>query len=404
MRVDRRGNASSSGSAYDAVIDAVYDLALSPNGDCNWCRLLGHLCREMDASAGEFLLHDRSLKSALSRHSFSRSGNLARHSENSSTIASWSNNSAISDEGQAFLCGATNQDAATALRGPAPQQRSVSFQHLWGVVTLNRKHAYLISLLRPPGAASFGTDDKAFLARLLPHLKRSRLMGDRLRRDEQMRESLTDLIDRLPVAFLLVRPDASIEFTNRQAQTMLQDGNGISTSPDGRISTQFAHDTEELRHLIHQTAMQSIHGDGSVNGNGNGHRNGNSNGHPNGHGAHLMISRRSGRLPLVCALHAANELNDMSPMRAERSVALLIKDPDLDAPVDLADFAAVYQLTKAETRLTQLLVDGHGLFEAAEKLGVTKNTARTHMRNIYSKIGSNRQTDLIRLHGQLRIF
>ena len=32
MRVDRRGNASSSGVAYDALIDAVYDLALSSDG------------------------------------------------------------------------------------------------------------------------------------------------------------------------------------------------------------------------------------------------------------------------------------------------------------------------------------------------------------------------------------
>jgi DNA-binding CsgD family transcriptional regulator len=51
-----------------------------------------------------------------------------------------------------------------------------------------------------------------------------------------------------------------------------------------------------------------------------------------------------------------------------------------------------------------LLTGGQGLFEAAEKLGITKNTARTHMRNIYSKVGTHRQADLIRLFGQFSMF
>ncbi|MDA7949234.1 MAG: helix-turn-helix transcriptional regulator [Hyphomicrobiaceae bacterium] len=394
MRVEQRGNANSSGAAYDTLIDAVYDLALSPDSECNWCRLLGHLCREMNASIGEFLLHDRLQKHALSRHSFSRPDNLSRHGEQSPAGAAWRNSSAVGGEGEVFLSGGTD-------RQTLHQRRNLtSFQHLWGVVTLDRNHAYLISLLRAPGTAPFGIDDKAFLERLLPHLKRSRLVRDRLRRDERMRESMADLIDRLPVAFLLVRADGAIEFANRQAQTMLHDGNGISTSADGRITTQFPRDTEELRQLIRRTAQLPVNGNGNGRGNGNGH----DGGHLNGHDAHLMIARHSGRLPLVCALHPANDLNTTTATAAERSVALLIKDPDIDAPVDLSDFAAVYQLTKAETRLTRLLVDGYGLFEAAEKLGVTKNTARTHMRNIYSKIGSNRQADLIRLHGQLRFF
>ncbi len=393
MRSDRRGTGTKSESTSDALIDAVYELALSSGRDCNWCQVLAHLCREMDASAGEFLLHDRSLKRALSRHSFNLPRNLSDHGGSGQAIAAaWSNNSAIGYEGQAFLCGGQPHEEGAAPHAERPHLSQSSFQHLWGIVTLGQNYAYLISLFRPSGAPPFGSEDRALLTRLLPHLKRSRIMRDRLHRDEQMRESLTGLIDRLPVAFMLVRPDARIEFSNRLAQSMLQSSNGISTSADGRISTQVPRDTEDLRRLIHETAMQS---DKS-----NGHGNGSS----NGHGAHLMISRRSGRLPLVCVLHAASHLKQMSPTRPERGVALLIKDPDVDAPVDLADFAAVYQLTKAETRLTQLLVDGHGLFEAAEKLGVTKNTARTHMRNIYSKIGSNRQTDLIRLHGQLRIF
>ena len=44
-----------------------------------------------------------------------------------------------------------------------------------------------------------------------------------------------------------------------------------------------------------------------------------------------------------------------------------------------------------------MLADGLSLDEASEALGMSRNTARTHLRSIFSKTGVSRQTLLVRL-------
>ncbi len=83
---------------------------------------------------------------------------------------------------------------------------------------------------------------------------------------------------------------------------------------------------------------------------------------------------------------------------------MLIKDPQVGRFDGLPDFVSAYKLTNAEAALIRLLTAGQGLFESAGELGITKNTARTHMRNIYSKVGIHRQVDLIRIFAQFSMF
>ncbi len=58
---------------------------------------------------------------------------------------------------------------------------------------------------------------------------------------------------------------------------------------------------------------------------------------------------------------------------------------------------ARFRLTRAEARLAKALWNGSTLEEAAEVFGVTKNTVRTQLRQIFVKTGAQRQSQLIRL-------
>jgi DNA-binding CsgD family transcriptional regulator len=82
----------------------------------------------------------------------------------------------------------------------------------------------------------------------------------------------------------------------------------------------------------------------------------------------------------------------------ERLAAVVIKDPhvQLRTAGSGRELAGLYGLTRAEERLLHLILDGLGLFEAAERLGVSRNTARTHMKRIYAKTGTRRQAELMR--------
>ncbi|MNJ68757.1 Bacterial regulatory protein, luxR family [compost metagenome] len=59
--------------------------------------------------------------------------------------------------------------------------------------------------------------------------------------------------------------------------------------------------------------------------------------------------------------------------------------------------AQLYNLTPAETGLAMELANGLSLEEASEVLNIRRNTARAHLRSIFSKTGVRRQTELVRI-------
>lgn len=79
------------------------------------------------------------------------------------------------------------------------------------------------------------------------------------------------------------------------------------------------------------------------------------------------------------------------------SVAVFTQVP-VDAPfVPGEAFARLHRLTGGELRVLMALAQGLGGVEAAALLGVGEPTVRTHLQRIYSKTGTSRQGDLLRL-------
>jgi DNA-binding CsgD family transcriptional regulator/PAS domain-containing protein len=79
------------------------------------------------------------------------------------------------------------------------------------------------------------------------------------------------------------------------------------------------------------------------------------------------------------------------------SVAVFTQDP-VQAPLMPGEaFARLYKLTGGELRVLLALAQGLGAKEAAEMLGISEPTVRTHLQHIFSKTDTARQTDLVRL-------
>lgn len=64
---------------------------------------------------------------------------------------------------------------------------------------------------------------------------------------------------------------------------------------------------------------------------------------------------------------------------------------------EAAALAALHGLTPAEAEVVRLLVGGGRLGDAPRRLGMSRETAKTHLRHVFVKTGTNRQADLIRL-------
>ncbi len=82
--------------------------------------------------------------------------------------------------------------------------------------------------------------------------------------------------------------------------------------------------------------------------------------------------------------------------RAEMA-AIFMQDPIVMPPLAADAFAELYRLTVSELRVLLAMAPGLGVKEAAESLGISESTAKTHLQHIYSKTGVSKQTELIRL-------
>jgi|GEM_PF-3335185 len=86
----------------------------------------------------------------------------------------------------------------------------------------------------------------------------------------------------------------------------------------------------------------------------------------------------------------------------DRLFALRISSVDFSRKSDFALISNHYRLTPAEQRICELIVSGRSLKETAETLGITKNTARSALKIIFSKTGTRRQGELIALCNQFQ--
>lgn len=108
----------------------------------------------------------------------------------------------------------------------------------------------------------------------------------------------------------------------------------------------------------------------------------------------LTIARDPGQRPLLVAVHQPPTAA-LREGRHDPRLLLLIVDPDASRDIDSA--CAVYHLTQSQTRLTKKLVEGLSVTEAAAELGLSAETGRTYLKEIFRRTGVSRQTALIRL-------
>ena len=90
---------------------------------------------------------------------------------------------------------------------------------------------------------------------------------------------------------------------------------------------------------------------------------------------------------LKCVREAVDGGAPMSPEVAARVIKLFreVRPPE---KVD-------YDLTPHETRLLKLLVEGHNYVTAAEKLNISYNTNKFHVRNIYDKLQVHSKSEAV---------
>lgn len=81
---------------------------------------------------------------------------------------------------------------------------------------------------------------------------------------------------------------------------------------------------------------------------------------------------------------------------AEMSVIFLC-DPSREIHASEEALRKLYAMTTAEARLACELANGNSVDEAAARLNIKPNTARSHLKKVFSKTHTKRQGDLVRI-------
>lgn len=108
----------------------------------------------------------------------------------------------------------------------------------------------------------------------------------------------------------------------------------------------------------------------------------------------MRIDRPSAKRPYAIS---AIELPG-SGLRSGKPVLMIIDDPDA-SPLDALDamLRVVYRMTSAEIRLATHLMQGVGLTKTANKLGISRHTAKAQLRSIFTKTDTRTQSELVAL-------
>jgi DNA-binding CsgD family transcriptional regulator len=79
------------------------------------------------------------------------------------------------------------------------------------------------------------------------------------------------------------------------------------------------------------------------------------------------------------------------------AVAVLVSDPNRSAPGMCTRIRQLYGLTASETKIADGLSRGMTVQDLAQQMNVQTNTIRIHLKRVYSKTGTRRQSELIQL-------
>jgi DNA-binding CsgD family transcriptional regulator len=231
-------------------------------------------------------------------------------------------------------------------------------------------------IYRREGCRTLGPADFELLDLLVPHLARAYLIHCRFGAARHERQALREVMDRLPSGVILLDKDSRAVLTNRSADQILALEDGIRLDR-GRPRLALPQQDRAFQLLVAEAVQTSAQ---------RGHS----------YGRTLSVVRPSGRRSF--AIMVGPLLAPPPGTNLGEAVAILfVADPEGSQISTTEVLEGLYDLTPAEAELLRLLAEGHSLEEVADRRGVTINTARSQLKQVFAKTDTRRQGELVRL-------
>jgi DNA-binding CsgD family transcriptional regulator/PAS domain-containing protein len=220
-----------------------------------------------------------------------------------------------------------------------------------------------LALHRPVHDTSdFSVDHVNRLADLAPHMGQAFLLTDQMQATMELDDRLRSLMDSLCFGIVLCAEDGRVQWLNRQARAFLAPGAAMCLQGE-HLYGRSSQDTRELLSA-------------------------------------LSAARRAGAQRVAClrlgvgaqALHVA-----IRPGDDPGSLMLVVSSASAVPDLPPGALENLFGLTPTEARLLGSIATGSTVEAYALQRGVSVGTARVQLKQIQTKTGQHRQSDLVRL-------
>jgi len=228
-----------------------------------------------------------------------------------------------------------------------------------------------MSVRRPRRAGPFTPAEAQRFDLLVPHIRRSLALAQRLDGLAGRARLAEHVLDRLDRAMVLLTANGRVVHVNAMADRLFESGR--LQLRGNRLESDDPAEAAALRGLI-AAVLDPASGAGPVR----------------------LLSGTAGP-PLIAS---GCRLPERRPagVAAPQAVAALFLSPIGASPDDLGQvLPGLFGLSRAEARLAVALHDGFSLSEIAGQLQLSRETLRSQLRSVFDKTGTRRQGTLIRL-------
>jgi len=231
-----------------------------------------------------------------------------------------------------------------------------------------------LNLCRSEGQGPLDADGVGLISRLYPHLRRSLLLGFRLDGYKALQRGQYATLDTLSAGIVLLDRAGKVVFANAAMRAMSGAGAALRLR-NSSIAAVSARHAQQLERLI-QAALRDV----PV--------------------ASMSIPHpQDGRLLTVLVSSIRSRDLDRLDTVGMRDVAamLFVVDPARPLEIPAERIVDAYSLTLAEARVALCAASGASVPETAQRLNISANTVKTHLRRVFAKTGATRQSELARL-------
>jgi DNA-binding CsgD family transcriptional regulator/PAS domain-containing protein len=256
--------------------------------------------------------------------------------------------------------------------------RARQVTHALGAVVLKNR-AVMSALVSYRGGPRgvFEPPSRRAMDVLVPHLQRAVHIAHKVSTAQYRAEGAAHVLDQMPYGVLLLNGKGKVLHANRLAEEILAQRDGL-TVEHGELRAALAEETRRIREQVFAATGRAP-------------------GLILLRASSLSVSRPSQGRPFAVVISALPEKGFPLFPDAKPKAVVLITDPDRMSQTPGDVLQRLYGLTRKEAAVATLIVEGHGLQHAAELLNISVETARSHLKQIMQKTGTNRQAEVVRL-------